>query len=267
MLIFSEEQFSVFEKLVRECGRFMLSACDIEKNDGNIKEKSGDADFVTVFDEGVQSRLISGILEIFPAAHFFAEEKDNFAEDTNNGICFVIDPIDGTTNFIHSLGTSSISVAVLKDGVLAFGLIYDPYRDELFCASKGKGAYCNGEKIRVSDRTLANSVVAFGTTPYRKNEYADKGFLIAKNIFCNCADIRRSGSAAIDLANVACGRLDAFFECVLSPWDYAAGAIIVSEAGGTISDFSENPVSFSVPSSVLCSNGSIHKKLLALINN
>lgn len=267
MGIFTREQYSDFEKLIRDCGKFMLSAHDIEKGEGNIKEKSGDSDFVTVFDEGVQSRLISGILKIFPDASFFAEEKDNFAEDTKIGLCFVIDPIDGTTNFIHSLGVSSISVAVLNDGVLVFGLVYDPYRDELFYASKGEGAYCNGEPISVSDRVLANSVVAFGTTPYRKKEYSDKGFLIAKNIFCNCADIRRSGSAAIDLAYVACGRLDAFFECILSPWDYAAGALIVCEAGGTISDFDEKPICFSEPSPILCSNKLIHKKLIALINN
>lgn len=267
MMIFSNEQFTRVETLVRESGRFMLTAHDIEKQEGNIKEKSGDADFVTVFDEGVQNRLIKGLLEIFPDAHFFAEEKDNFAEDTKEGLCFVIDPIDGTTNFIHALGASSISVAALCDGVLVFGLVYDPYRDELFYASKGQGAFCNGERIHVSERTLANSVVAFGTTPYKKKEYADKGFTIAKNIFCNCADIRRSGSAAIDLADVACGRLDAFFECILSPWDYAAGAIIVTEAGGTITDFNENELGFSVPSPILCSNGLIHKKLSALVNN
>lgn len=267
MKIFTEEQFLVFEKLVRDCGKFMLTAHDIEKCKDNIKEKSGDADFVTVFDEGVQSRLIEGILSIFPDAHFFAEEKDNFAEDTKNGLCFVIDPIDGTTNFIHSLGASSISIAVLKDGILVFGLVYDPYRNEMFYASKDEGAYCNGERISVSDRSLPNSVVAFGTTPYKKKEYSDKGFFIAKSIFCNCADIRRCGSAAIDLACVACGRLDAFFECVLSPWDYAAGALIVTEAGGTISDFNGEAIGFSEPSPILCSNTIIHKKLLALINN
>lgn len=266
MSIFTKEQFSAFESLVRNCGRFMLTAEDIENTDGSIKKKSGDADFVTVFDEAVQSRLIDGILKIFPYAVFFAEEKENFAEDTSEGLCFVIDPIDGTTNFIHALGASSISVAVLKDGHLVFGLIYDPYRDELFYASEGEGAYCNGRRIFVSDRDMQTAVVAFGTTPYKKKEYAEKGFKIAESIFCNCADIRRSGSAAIDLACVACGRLDAFFECILSPWDYAAGAIIVKEAGGTLTDMCGKPIGFSKPSSVLCSNNLIHDKLIALIN-
>ncbi len=266
MSIFTCEQFTEFEALVRDCGRFMLGADKIESTEGSIKKKTGDADFVTVFDEGVQTRLIEGILKIFPEAVFFAEEKENFAEDTQNGLCFVIDPIDGTTNFIHSLGASAISIAAISDGEPVFGLIYDPYRDELFCACVNEGAYCNGKRISVSERDLDASVVAFGTTPYKKAVYASQGFSAAERVFRNCADIRRSGSAAIDLACVACGRLDAFFECILSPWDYAAGAVIIREAGGLITDFGRNEVSFSEPSSILCSNNLIHDKLLALIN-
>lgn len=264
--LFNVEDFNKFDRLLRDCGEFMLSAHLLESNSNNIKKKSGDADLVTVFDEGVQNKLIDGILEIFPDAHFFAEEKENFEEDTKNGLCFVIDPIDGTTNFIHELGTSAISVCILKDGDPVFGAVYDPYRDEMFTAEKGKGAYKNGERIYVSERQLANSVVAFGTTPYKKAEYADKGFDIAKRIFVNCSDIRRSGSAAIDMANVACGRLDAFFECILSPWDFAAGYVLITEAGGTVTDFNGNIVSFSQPSQVLCSNNIVYKKLIALIN-
>ncbi|MBE6716846.1 MAG: inositol monophosphatase [Ruminococcaceae bacterium] len=253
-------------ELIRSCGEYMLSAGDVEDEKGNIKAKSGDADFVTVFDEGVQQKLINGIKDKLPDAEFFAEEKDNFAEDTKKGICFVIDPIDGTTNFIHSLNASAISVAMLVDGEIVLGIIYDPYRDELFSAKKGKGAYCNAEKISVSSRSLGDSLISFGTTPYKKKEYAGKGFSVAENIFRNCADIRRSGSAAIDMANVACGRLDGFFECVLSPWDYAAGSLIVREAGGKVTDFDGNELTFSEPSSLLCSNNTVHDKLTALIN-
>lgn len=252
--------------LIRECGNYMLTANDIEGNSSNIKAKSGDADFVTVFDEGVQAKLINGILSELPDAKFFAEEKDNFAEDTKNGICFVIDPIDGTSNFIHSLNTSAISLAMLSEGELILGIIYDPYRDELFSAVKGQGAFCNDKKISVSDRELDISIISFGTTPYKKTEYAAKGFSIAERIFRSTADIRRSGSAAIDMANVAAGKLDGFFECILSPWDYAAGTLIIKEAGGKVTDFNGNDISFSEPSPILCSNNKVHNKLLALID-
>ncbi len=266
-MIFDNEKLSILEKLVRECGEYMKSATLREDDNNCVKAKSGDADFVTVYDEGVQKRLIEGILEIFPEAHFFAEEKQNFEEDTRCGLCFVIDPIDGTTNFIHNLNASAISIGLLEDGIPVFGLIYDPYREELFTACKGNGAYCNGKRINVSTRSLADSVISFGTTPYKKKEYSDMGFDIAKRLFVNCADIRRSGSAAIDMANVACGKLDAFFECILSPWDFAAGSVIVREAGGAVTDFSGTDVSFSAPCSLFCSNNLVKDEILAIINN
>ncbi len=252
--------------LILQCGDFMLCAGNVEDRRENIKAKSGDADFVTVFDEGVQNKLINGISNVLPDAHFFAEEKDNFFEDTQKGICFVIDPIDGTSNFIHCLNTSAISVAMLCEGEIVLGVIYDPYRNELFSAFKDGGAFCNDERISVSSRELEMSLISFGTTPYKKKEYAAEGFSVAERIFRNCADIRRSGSAAIDMANVACGKLDGFFECILSPWDYAAGSIIIKEAGGKATDFSGNILSFSQPSALLCSNGIVHDKLIALIN-
>lgn len=266
MSIFNAEQQKIFEKLVKECGSFMLSAHALSHDCAEVKAKSGDADFVTVFDESVQEKLITGISAMFPEARFFAEEKENSSEDIKEGMCFIIDPIDGTTNFIHNLCASAISVGLLVDGEPVFGAVYDPYRDEYFCAEKGNGAFCNGARISVSQRELPISVISFGTTPYKKKEYSDAGFEIAKKIFVNCADIRRSGSAAIDMANVACGKLDAFFECILSPWDYAAGYVLVKEAGGQVTDFNGNNSVFSIPSSVLCSNGIVHDKLCALIN-
>lgn len=266
MDIFTDKKLELFKELILDCGNFMISASFDENDSSDVMKKAGDADFVTVYDKGVQERLITGLLELFPDARFFAEEKENFAEDTAKGLCFVIDPIDGTTNFIHNLGASTISVGALYEGKPVFGCVYDPYRNDLFIAIDGKGAYKNGERISVSDRDLDTSVIAFGTTPYRKKEYASKGFEIAENIFCNCADIRRSGSAALDMANIACGKLDGFFECILSPWDYMAGTVLIREAGGVVTDFKGVDIGFSEPSPVLCSNGIIQNKLLALIN-
>lgn len=265
-MIINNEQKNLIEKLIRESAEIMLSASRVENDASNIKAKAGDADFVTVFDEAVQANLIKGLSALYPDAHFFAEEKENFSEETANGICFVIDPIDGTTNFIHSLNASTISVAMLYNGEAVYGAVYDPYRDEFFYAVKGEGAFCNGCSVSVSDRDLPLSVIAFGTTPYKKKEYSEKGFAAAHRVFMNCADIRRSGSAALDMAYVACGKLDGFFECVLSPWDYAAGYILVKEAGGEVTDFVGNATVFDKPAPILCSNTKIHTKLLALIN-
>ncbi len=265
-MIFSEEKFSNLVRLVRDCGTYMKSASVAENDSSCVRTKSSDSDFVTVYDEGVQNKLIESLTVLFPDSRFFAEEKANSAEDTKSGYCFVIDPIDGTTNFIHNFNASAISIALLVDGELQFGLIYDPYSDEMFTAFSGKGAFCNGREIHVSDRKLSEAVISFGTSPYKKEEFADIGFETAKKIFMNCADIRRSGSAAIDMVNVACGKLDGFFECLLSPWDYAAGALIVREAGGSVISFSGEDVSFSCPSSVLCSNNIVKDGILAIIN-
>ena len=191
MDIFTDIKLERFKELVLSCGKFMVTASFDENDSSDVMKKSGDADLVTVYDKGVQERLIAGLSELFPEAHFFAEEKDNFADDTKNGLCFVIDPIDGTTNFIHNLGASTISVGALFEGNPVFGCVYDPYRNDLFIAVDGKGAYKNGERISVSDREMPYSVVAFGTAPYKKLEYAAEGFRIACDIFCNCSDFFR----------------------------------------------------------------------------
>lgn len=266
MKMINDELKVSIEKIIRDSAEIMLGASRVENDANNIKAKSGDADFVTVFDEAVQANLIKGLSELFPDAYFFAEEKENFSEETANGICFVIDPIDGTTNFIHSLNASTISVAMLYNGEPVYGAVYDPYRDDFFYAAKGEGTFCNGCSVTVSERDLPLAVIAFGTTPYKKNDFAQKGFSAAQRIFMNCADIRRSGSAALDMAYVACGKLDGFFECILSPWDYAAGYILVKEAGGKVTDFDGNATIFDNPSPILCSNAKIQTKLLALIN-
>lgn len=251
--------------LVRSQGLLMKSARQIENNSDNIKVKPGDANFVTVYDEAVQNNLIKGLKEILPNALFFAEEKDNSSVDTTRGHCFIIDPIDGTTNFIHDMGASAISVGLFLDGKPYIGVIYDPYRDEMFYAQTGFGAFLNGTRINCSDRTLDKALFSFGSAPYNKSTLGSEAFSLAQKLFYKTADIRRSGSAAIDIACVACGRTDAFFEPVLSPWDYAAGITILTEASAAVSDFNGNNLSLSIPSSFLCSNRVIYRELLNLI--
>ena len=261
----TEEQYDALQQLVKKCMGIMLAAGSVEEIDGGIEVKPGDANFVTVFDKKVQDTAINGLKEIYPDAVFFAEEKQNSADDIFSQRCFVIDPIDGTTNFIHDYKGSSLSIAMLKNGVPVMGIIANPYKNEIFTAFKGCGAYLNGKKISVADRPLDKALFAFGASPYNKATLGDKGFKLAHKIFMRTADIRRSGSAAIDLADVACGRLDAFFECLLSPWDFAAGAVLITEAGGILTDFEGNAPDFTHPTPVLCANKTLHKEFLDII--
>lgn len=247
--------------LIRECGKIMLSVHSVENEKGAIETKSGAANFVTRYDKAVQTKLIDGIKRLFPDAMFFAEEKDNSFEPASARLLFVIDPIDGTTNFIHDMKCSVISVGAFSYSKPLFGIIYNPYFDELFFAENGNGAFLNGNKISVSDRELSEALVSFGTAPYYREKYADRVFDSAKRVFMKCADIRRSGSAAYDICCVACGRTDAYFEEQLSPWDFAAGSIIISEAGGRCTDMTGKELRFCSPSSFLCTNSLIYKKI------
>lgn len=263
----TDSQLEQLFQLMRECGEIMKSAHSVENQKGSITSKYGTANFVTVFDVKVQNTLIEGIKSIVPGAKFFAEEKDNSSVDSGSGFCFIIDPIDGTTNFIHDMKASAISVGMLYDGEPVFGAILDPYRNELYHARKGEGAFLNGEKIHVSARALGEALTSFGTSPYNRDTLAKQSFALAGSLFEKTADIRRSGSAAIDIAFVACGRSDIFFEMILSPWDYAAGYVIVTEAGGKMTSFDSNMPSFGKPSSMLCTNGALHRQVLDIINN
>ena len=145
-----------------------------------------------------------------------------------------------------------------------FGAIYDPYLDELFTAERGKGAYLNGKKIQVSDRPMELCVAAYGTAPYYRDTLADATFSMCRDVFMACADVRRCGSAALDLAYMAAGRNDLFFEVVLSPWDIAAGALLITEAGGIITDMQGSPIDLSKPCSVIAANKQAYGSLLEI---
>ena len=248
--------------LLHQVGKIIVGAHKDAEN--HVESKSGSANFVTAYDVAVQEHLIRRLKEFLPDAVFVAEEKDNDAAALMAEHCFVIDPIDGTTNFIHDYRMSCISIAMVTRGETVLGMVYDPYRGELYSAEKGKGAFLNGEPIRVSDRPVALSVAAFGTSPYRRDTLTDLTFAMAKEIFLAMADIRRSGTAALDLAHLAGGRVDAFFEMVLSPWDFAAGALIVTEAGGVVTQSDGCPIDLATPCSVFAGNVNTHAALLAL---
>ena len=244
-----ESHLRLIIDLVRECGQFIK---DADRRHLHVDSKAGRANFVTEYDKKVQERLRSGLLEIMPDAHFIGEEGTTQAF-APSGKFFIVDPIDGTTNFIKDYRFSCISVGLVVDGMAEFGVIYNPYLDEMFSARRGCGAFCNGKRIHVSSEPLENAIVVFGTSPYRE-ELADRTFNLARAYFKKAVDVRRSGSAALDMCSIAAGRAELFFELSLSPWDYAAGALIVKEAGGIVSDIDGNELDFGRQSSVVARN-------------
>lgn len=235
---------------VKECGEIILNA---DRTACMVDAKVGEANFVTTYDKRVQEVLQEKLLKILPEATFVGEEEDIHAS-IEKGYAFIVDPIDGTTNFIKDYHTSAISVGLTKDGEQYMGVVYQPYLNEMFTAIKGQGAYLNGKQIHVSKEPLSNGIVLFGTAPYY-HELNRSSFELAYEYFQKALDVRRSGSAAIDLCTIAAGRAELFFELRLSPWDYAAGALIVKEAGGKITTVEGNEITLETPCSVKAWNG------------
>ncbi len=258
---------TVYEKIkfaVVNAGAMMLSADDA-LTEGDVSEKDGDiANLVTKYDVEIQGYLIRQISEILPYAVFVAEEKDNDAAALDSDCCFVIDPIDGTTNFIHGYRHSCISVAMISHGEVVFAIVYDPYLREMFSAERGRGAYLNGKRLHVSDKPLKNAIVAFGTATYRKEELGERTFDLSREIFYRALDLRRCGSAALDLSYLAAGRNDAFYELSLYPWDIAAGMLLIREAGGIITTASGEPIDLTKRDSVIASNRKCYDELLEI---
>lgn len=234
---------------VRACGEIILHA---DRSKSCIDEKAGHANFVTTYDKKVQQELQEKLLQILPEAVFVGEEEDIHASIAE-GYAFIVDPIDGTTNFIKNYHVSAISVGLARDGERYLGVVYNPYLNEMFTAVKGQGACLNGEPIHVSSEPLHNGIVLFGTAPYYE-ELSQKSFEMAYDYFKKALDIRRSGSAALDLCSVAAGRAEVFFELRLSPWDFAAGSLIVEEAGGKVTTVEGEPLSLHAPCSLLATN-------------
>ena len=238
--------------LVKDCGKVILSA-DREKMAIDIK--SGVADLVTEYDKKIQEHLEIGLRKILPEAKFIGEEGSS-DELSDEGYAFIVDPIDGTTNFVKDYHTSAISVALLKGREAVAGVVYNPYLDETFSAIKGQGAFLNGKKISVSSQPLDKALVLFGTAPYDKHLFKET-LEILSDYFYKALDIRRCGSAALDLCSVACGRAELYFELVVSPWDFAAGKLLVEEAGGVVTTLDGKPLSFDGKTSIIAKNNVI----------
>ncbi len=218
-------------------------------------------DFVTEVDKAAEEAIINTLLEAYPKHAILAEESGASGESE---YVWIIDPLDGTTNFIHGFPQYSISIALSHKGVLTHALVYDPTRNELFTASRGHGAYLNDRRIRVSKRTqMRDSLIGTGF-PFRDMESLDEYMEMHKSVIQKSAGVRRAGSAALDLAYVASGRLDGFWEMGLAPWDMAAGALLILEAGGLISDFEGNE-GYLESGHVVCGNPRVFSQLMQAI--
>ena len=228
----------------------------------HVKTK-GRADYVTQVDMGVQKFLSEKLYELAPDVDFLGEEDG--LHKMKGDTFWILDPVDGTTNLIHDYKHSAVSLGLYSRGEIVMGVIYEPFRDEVFYAEKGGGAFLNGAPIHVAEaETLSECLITCGIAPYYK-ELGDLGFQRMSRIYQKCQDIRRTGSAAIDFAYTACGRVGGYFEDKLQPWDFAAGSLIVTEAGGTVTDFAGKPVDLLKQGQVLATNGKLHGELMELL--
>lgn len=248
---------------IRAVKNIVIEAAKIfsSKDAVNKITQKGNSDYVTEVDFLVQQYIENQLAQLYPEIQFISEEADN-AEVCRANYVWVLDPVDGTTNLIHDYKRSAISLALMKDGETVMGIIYNPYTEELFYAEKGKGSFLNDKPIRVSSvDTMEQSLIAFGTSPYYK-ELADDIFRLTKRIFMECIDVRRTASAALDLADVACGRIEAYYEPRLKLWDYAAGMLLVREAGGNVLYFDGTDASDDMVADIIAGNKNISAKII-----
>lgn len=241
--------------VVRRAGDMIRDAHDIEKD---TREKNGAADLVTKYDVAVQAFLQKELLALVPEAGFLGEEGEH--ETLDKPWVFVVDPIDGTTNFVRHMHHSNIAVALVHEGCVAYGVVYNPFTEEMFAARRGGGAFLNGRPIHVSDRDMSHAITMCGSTIYDRR-FTDRSFSLMRRLYDLGLDFRRFGSAELDVCYVACGRAEVFFECRLSPWDYAAGSLILTEAGGKITRLDGSPIDPYRGGSVWATNGICHPVL------
>ena len=228
-----------------------------------IKTKDTSFNFVTAADIEAEKTVVAIIRERFPQHDFIAEE--NKYARTGSEYTWVIDPLDGTNNFIHGLPIFSVSIALVKNDEIILGVVYDPMRDELFYAEKGRGAFLNGQKVSVSSvEKLDDSLLITGFYYDRGDDMIENLDKIKQFLLKKIVGLRRLGSAALDLCYIACGRAAGFWEFKLNPWDFAAGKLIVEEAGGKVTAKDGKPVPLKT-SFIAASNGKIHEAMLEIL--
>lgn len=241
----------------KEAGRFLKQSVGKVRT---IETKKGEErNLVSEIDRGSEERIIGIIKRRYPSHAFLAEESGGMESAAEYK--WIIDPLDGTTNFLHGVPIFSVTIALERKGEIVAGVIYDPNLDELFSAEKGSGAYLNGKRLHVSQKEkLIDSLLVTGF-PYDIAQNPDAAVERFVHFLLSAGGVRRLGSAALDLAYVASGRFDGFWEVYLNPWDMAAGVLLIQEAGGRVSDFAgQGPNIYT--KQVLASNGLVHEAML-----
>jgi len=225
-------------------------------------ELKGEHDLVTAADRASENLIVKRLQAEFPSHHIVAEEGGERAGSSEYR--WYVDPLDGTTNFAHGYPFYCVSIGVEENGEQVCGVVYDPVRDELFSAARGAGAYCNGERLQVSDvQSLSHALLITGF-PYSFRERLDTVMHQFRQFMVESQAVRRGGAAALDLCYVAAGRLDGFWELMLQPWDTAAGRVILEEAGGRVTDFKGGPFSIYMKE-ILASNARIHDEMIEVL--
>ncbi|MGN0070053.1 MAG: inositol monophosphatase family protein [Prevotella sp.] len=251
-------QISTLTEVVRQASALMVV-------DGfEIEQKGGCENIVTTSDLAVQGFLCGRLAELLPGCGFLCEEKDIC--DVQHEYTWIIDPIDGTANYSRGIDQCAICVGLKHADDMVMGVVYLPRTDEMFYAEKGRGAYLNGRRIHVSDRSFGNGVMCTALPVYHK-EYAGLCSEIIVETFGRCNDIRRFGACAPELCYLAMGRCELYFEYLLSPWDFAAASLIVAEAGGVISSLDGHRLSLVSPGGVIAANSRCnHDVLLEIVS-
>lgn len=230
--------------IVREASKLMTA-------DITIEQKGNDSNLVTSADVNVQHYLEEYLPKLIPGSTFLGEEEGEQVQESE--YIWVVDPIDGTSNFIRGLGASAISVGLVKAGEPYMGVIYLPYRDEMYWAERGQGAFLNGRLIHVSDRDFKHSHFCTAASLYNK-DLAKPCFNIMQKVYFQNDDFRRFGAAAVELAYLAAGRVELYFEMRLFPWDMAAGQVIIEEAGGFVEYLHEDRLPLDRPAGIIVAN-------------
>lgn len=249
-------------ELCREVAGFIKAQQSRVVSDDIIVKKRNS--FVTYVDREAEQMIINRLHELLPKATFITEEDS--IENTYSDIAWIVDPLDGTTNFLYGIPIYSTSIALQVKGRVVLGIVHAIAQDETFYAWQGGGSFNNGESIKISvSQNLSDAVISTGF-PYNKALRLEKPYRIMKQILGKCRGVRRLGSAAMDLAYVACGRLDGYYESNLNAWDVAGGGIIIQEAGGCISDFL-GTADWITGDSIIAANPVIHQALSDIIQD
>ncbi len=252
---------NVATKAAREAGKIINRA---SQDVGALKVQTKDYnDFVSEVDRSAEEAIINILKEAYPTHGFYGEESGKTNVEAES--IWIIDPLDGTTNFLHNFPCYCVSIALQERGVLTQAVIYDPVHNDLFTATKGRGAFLNDKRIRVTNRSkLQDSLISTGF-PFKDFSYLETYLEIFKDMAKKTSGLRRPGSAALDLGYVAAGYTDGFFEINLSPWDIAAGALLVQEAGGIVGDFEGNE-SWLRTGNIVAGNPKVFGQMLQVIN-